>query len=185
VLSYVFWHWPRLEVLSDDYESAQRQFHALLTTSPPSGFLGSTCHRVQGAPWAAGGGVAYEDWYLQQDSAALDALNTAAVSAARKAAHDQAAAMAAGGTAGLYQLELGSHLPAATTALWFGKPAGWSYAMMADAMRPVIEMSGASLWMRRMVLGPTPEFCLRTQGPIPLPQGVTVQSIPLSMLWPT
>lgn len=184
MLSYVFWHWPRAGVDSMLYESAQREFHTVLTAAPPPGFLGSTCHAIVGAPWAAGGGPAYEDWYLQENSAALDELNTAAVTAARRVPHDHLAGMVAGGTAGLYQLELGGHLPSATTAHWFGKPANWSYGRMTDAMRPLLEATGASLWMRRMVLGPTPEFCLRTHGPVSLPPELTVVSIPLSLVWP-
>ena len=185
MLSYVFWHWPHAGVDSGRYESAQRAFHADLAASPPAGFLGSSCHRVIGAGWAAGGGPAYEDWYLLENSAALDELNTAAVSAARRTVHDQVAGMAAGGTAGLYQLEIGRHLPSATTAVWFGKPAGWSYARLTEVVRPVVEASRASLWMRRMVLGPSPEFCIRAHGPVPLPAELSAVSIPLSPVWPS
>src|ERR1700752_4970973 len=104
MLAYVFWHWRRPGGPAADYEALQRRFHAALGAAPPAGFLGSRSLAVMNAPWAAGGGEAYEDWYLVADSAALDPLNDAAISASRQAPHDAAAAAAAGGTAGLPRL---------------------------------------------------------------------------------
>ena len=106
MLAYVFWHWPRAGVPAAEYEDLQRRFHAALQAAPSAGFLGSRCLALAGAPWAGGGGPAYEDWYLLEGSAALDPLNAAAVTASRQAPHDAAAAVADGGTAGLYTLRL-------------------------------------------------------------------------------
>lgn len=184
MLAYVFWHWPRSGVDPGEYERMQRDFHAALAVSLPPGFLGSSCHRISGADWAAGGGIAYEDWYLQESSAALDELNAAAVTAGRRTAHDLAAALAAGGTAGLYHLQLGGHLPSATLAGWFRKPEGWSYARLLETMQPLIEQAGGSLWMRRMVLGPTPEFCFRSIEPVHLPRAIEPQMVPVDPVWP-
>ena len=108
MLAYVFWHWRRPDVPAASYEALQRRFHAALGAAPPAGFLGSRSLAITGAPWADGGNEAYEDWYLLEGSAALDPLNAAAVSASRQAPHDAAAAVAGGGTAGLYLLRLGS-----------------------------------------------------------------------------
>ena len=107
MLAYVFWHWRRPEVPAAAYEALQHRFHAALEAAPPAGFIGSCSVAIACAPWAAGGGEAYEDWYLVDGSAGLDPLNAAAVSASRQGPHDAAAAAADGGTAGLYLLRLG------------------------------------------------------------------------------
>src|SRR5258705_370094 len=106
MLAYVFWHWRREGVSPAAYEALQRRFHAALEAAPPDGFLASRSAAIAGAPWAAEGGEAYEDWYLIEGSAALDPLNAAAVSASRQVPHHTAAAVAPGGTAGLYLLRL-------------------------------------------------------------------------------
>src|SRR5947209_302970 len=96
LLAYVFWHWRQAEIAARAYETRQRAFHAALAAAPPAGFLGSCSVALSHAPWVAGGGDAYEDWYMVQDFSALGLLNEAAVSASRAAPHDAAAAVAAG-----------------------------------------------------------------------------------------
>jgi hypothetical protein len=184
MLAYVFWHWPRPDVPAVAYEAVQRRFHAALGTAPPAGFLGSRSVAVGGAPWAAGGGAAYEDWYLVEGSAALDPLNAAAVSTARQAAHDAAAAVADGGTAGLYLLRLGAAGDPPLTATWFAKPAGMSYGALFAALRPLVDAEGAALWGRQMTLGPTPEFCLHTVRPVTLPAPMVGSSLMCRPVWP-
>jgi hypothetical protein len=175
MLAYVFWHWPRAGVAAAEYEAAQRRFHTALAAAPPAGFTRSQSFALQGAPWAAAGGPAYEDWYLLDQSAGLDRLNHAAITASRQEPHDAAAALAAGGVAGLYTLRLGAALPAPTRAYWFAKPAGWSYAQLDDALRDLVA-GGACVWMRYMVLGPTPEFCVHSAAPVRLPSdGVALE----------
>ena len=107
MLAYVFWHWPRPNMNAAQYEAAQRAFHAALDAAPPAGFSASHSAALRGVPWAAGGGPAYEDWYLVQASASLDPLNQAAITGSRQQPHDAAAALAAGGAAGLYLLRAG------------------------------------------------------------------------------
>jgi hypothetical protein len=185
VLAYVFWHWPRPDVQRPDYEQRQRRFHAALRDAPSPGFLGSRSYAVNGATWTGGGGDAYEDWYLVENSAALDPLNEAAVTASRQAPHDAAAAGAAGGTAGLYRLRRGDVDSAAPLAAgWFGKPAGMSYAELDVALEPVVRGSGGVLWMRQMVLGPTPEFCLQCPQSVRLPAGFEAMWVTLRSVWP-
>ena len=169
MLAYVFWHWRRPDVAASAYERAQAAFHAALREAPPVGFAASASAAVTGAPWANAGGEAYEDWYLLRDSAALDPLNEAAVTAGRRAAHDAAAAAAAGGTAGLYALRLGTALARPMAAAWFAKPTGATYDDVWQAAEPVVRAGQGALWMRRMVLGPSPEFCLRSLTPVVLP----------------
>lgn len=182
MLAYVFWHWRRPEVDAAAYEATQQRFHAALAAAPSPGFAYSHTALLHGAPWAAGGGSAYEDWYVIHESAALDSLNQAAVSASRQAPHDAAAALAAGGAAGLYTLRLGNAITAPQHATWFAKPTGMTYAALDRLLNEVVA-AGACVWMRYMVLGPTPEFVLHGgSGQLPLP--LTGIAVRLRTVWP-
>jgi hypothetical protein len=184
MLSYVFWHWKRPEVDAPGYESRLRRFHEALATNPPDGFHRSSCRALSEAPWANGGGDAYEDWYLIDGFADLGALDQAAVTAGRQAAHDDAAAAAAGGTAGIYRLRLGSPHERASRALWFAKPHGWTYAKLFDLVGPAVERHGGALWMRQMTLGPAAEFCLHLSAGSTVPAGLDTREIALRSVWP-
>ena len=169
MLAYVFWHWKQAETTAKDYESRQRAFHAALAAAPPTGFLGSFSLSFSHAPWVAGGGDGYEDWYLVQDFGALGLLNEAAVSASRAAPHEAAAAVAAGGAGGLYGLRRGAALRQPQYAHWFGKPEGLPYSALFAQLAPVVDQVQGALWMRQMVLGPAREFCLHAAAPRSLP----------------
>jgi hypothetical protein len=182
VLAYVFWHWRQSSVERDAYEAAQQEFHRALTASPSVGFIRSFSHAVAGLPWATQGGEANEDWYLVRDSAALDPLDAAAVTAGRKSAHDVAASLAASGTAGLYQMKSGSAPTAPRSSQWFSKPARLSYSQTFASVEPALRPVGGSLWMRRMTLGPSPEFCVLANAPATLAtefQGIAAQLRPI------
>ena len=185
MLAYVFWHWKRAAVDAGDYEDRQRAFHAALASEPSDGYERSSCSRLSGAPWAAGGAAAYEDWYLVRDFAALGVLKDAAITASRQAPHDAAAAAALGGTAGVYALQLGAALPVPTHAYWFGKPEGMSYREVFTALAPAIGEAGAALWLRQLVLGPAGEFCLHARAPLKLPLVFTAPELALEPIWPT
>ena len=183
MLSYVFWHWPRSGVAADAYESRQRAFHAALGAAPSEGFTRSLTHALEGAPWANAGRAAYEDWYLLSDSAALDPLNAAAVSASRQAPHDAAAALAGGGIAGLYTLQLGAMPEAPTRAAWFAKPDGVRYADFFARLEPIVERAKGALWMRHMTLAPAREFCLLSTEQVVLPAELTPLEVALRPVW--
>jgi hypothetical protein len=172
MLAYVFWHWRRPRVPAAEYEAAQRGFHAALAEAPPAGFERSFSVAVAEVPWLSAGGDVYEDWYLVDGSAALDPLNQAAVSASRQKAHDRAAALAAGGIAGLYSLRLGAPHAAPGAASWFAKPDGMPYRDLFAALEPLARRDGAAVWCRHMTLGPGPEFCLHSAAPLPLPGAI-------------
>lgn len=203
MLAYVFWHWPQPAVERADYRSRQQAFHAALAADPSPGFLRSFSHAVSGAPWAADGAEAYEDWYLTDGSAALEPLNAAAISASRTAPHDAAAAVAAGGTAGLFTLRLGEPIAEPRHEYWFAKPAGMRYDALFAALAPVMGApagsaaiddgtgdgsgngngnGGAALWGRFMTLGPSPEFCLQTSAPVVLPPPIEARELVLGDL---
>ena len=134
-----------------DYEATLRRFHATLAGARPSGFIGSSTFRV---------GDGYSDWYLVENSAALDVLNEAAVSGARTTVHDAAARMAIDGVGKLFSLAGGVTSSGSGFEIRFSKPAGMSYADLYGRMQPIASRPGSSLWRRMMVLGPPPEFCL-------------------------
>lgn len=183
MLAYAFWHWKRPDASREEYEARQRAFQSALAAHPPEGFLRATTVRISGAPWAAAGGEAYEDWYLVRGMSCLEALNEAAVTASRKAAHDEVAVLAEGGSAGLYALKAGMPATVPAVATWFGKPAGVSYPALFEALAPIVATTPATLWMRRMVLGPTPEFCLHSPVPVELPAGFSVHTLELAPVW--
>lgn len=184
MLAYAFWHWRRSEVDSGNYESHQRAFQAALALHPPEGFQGATTVKFSGAPWAAGGGEAYEDWYLVRGMSDLEGLNQAAVTAARQLPHDAVARLAAGGTAGLYGLEAGTPLTQPVVSSWFSKPAGMTYPVLLESLQSVVIAASGALWMRRMVLGPTAEFCLHTGASVELPSELEARSFLRVPVWP-
>jgi hypothetical protein len=182
MLAYVFYHWKRNEIDARDYEQRLRGFHASLKKAPSEGFQSSWCVALTGAPWANGGADSYEDWYLVRDSADLDPLNEAAISASRQVPHDKAASAAAGGTAGLYRLRGESALSAPRYALWFGKPTGWSYGQLYEELGRLSVTN--ALWVRQMVLGPAREFCLHANEPVELPPGISALTFELRAVFP-
>ena len=183
MLAYVFWHWKQPQAAAADYESRQRVFHAALAAPPPHGFVRSFSSGLSGAPWVAGGGEAYEDWYLVDDFTALGALNEGAVSGSRAGAHDGAAALVAGGTGGLYQLRLGTPVPAPRFAHWFGKPSGTRYADFFATLEPLVARCRGALWVRQLTMGPAREFCLHAAERVALPAAVEALVLPLRPVW--
>jgi hypothetical protein len=161
MLAYVFSHRPAGDVVVAAYEDALRRFHAALASAPPSGFVRSSTFKV---------GDRYSDWYLVDNSAALDALNVAAVSGARTPAHDTAARMAVDGVGKLYSLVSGEAPAGTGFEIQFSKPAGVGYADHYERLRPYSGGAGVSLWRRMMVLGPPPEFCLIAPSQVDLPR---------------
>jgi len=177
LLAYVFWHARRQDVPAPAYEAAHRIFHDTLWATPVAGLLGLRIHRLVELPWLQAEQGGYEDWHLLENSAALDVLNEAAVTRARQAAHDRIAAMAGSGTAGLYGLRAGAPI-APAFAYWISKPAGMKYPAFDQSLRPLIA-AGCCLWGRRMVLGPTPEFCLHAPAPVTPPHAALALKIEL------
>jgi hypothetical protein len=153
MLAYVFWHWPSPTVEAARYAEALAAFHRSLGASPPPGMRGSRVFEIEAAPWVPVA-RAWEDWYFVDDFAALGALNDAAVSGARRAPHDAAAQLAAGGHGGVYRLLTALRDPSVPRTRWFSKPAGLAYP---DFLARLPE---GELWQRQMVLGPAPEFCI-------------------------
>ena len=183
MLAYVFWHWPQPQVDVTEYEARLRDFQRTLRDHPPPGFRTSAVFRVSGLPWIPAE-PGYEDWYLVEGSVALDPLNDAAIAPACRAAHDAAARLAAGGTAGLYRLRAGNAvLEQVKFCCWFGKPAGMLYDDFYKLLAPpVTARPGIALWGRQMTLGPTPEFCLHSSVAVDLPSELQVRRVQVASI---
>ena len=172
MLAYVFWHWPQPSIVADSYVNHLLDFHQTLATNKPPGFQESVVFRIRGASWLNTAGEVYEEWYLLDDSAAMDHLNDAAVSGVCEEPHNRVAREAADGTGGLYRLRAGDgQLSESQYALWLSKPAGVSYKDFYATLQPLTSHAGVALWGRQMTLGPTTEFCIYSSSPIELPPG--------------
>ena len=183
-LLYVFWHWKRSCIEGAEYEAHQRSFHATFEAHPPEGFVCSSSSLIQGAPWANSGDVAYEDRYCLLDAAALDTLDQSVAVDPHREAHASAAKGAAGGSAGLYRVRLGVPLSGPRHAWWFARGPGMTYEDLVGLLAPLIREGESVMWMRRMVLGPTPEFCLQSVAPLSLPLQLSTLQLRLQPLWP-
>lgn len=180
MLAYVFWHWPRSGVPVPQYEAALSTFHQTLATRSPAGFQRSSCWRIVDAPWLPSGS-GYEDWYLLDGAAALDSIGPGATMGATAAPHDAAAGMSVGGTAGLYKPAARDQaLETGETALWFAKPNGMPYTALLAQLHEVTDR----LWMRVLVLGPTPEFCLLDLDSTPIPAAWQTVLVRRDPIWP-
>ena len=165
MLAYVFWHRTAEGADQGAYASRLAAFHAALAAHPPDGFSASAALRVGEAPWLPGAGSAYEDWYTVEDWDALGRLNEAAVRGPRAQPHDAVAAGAAAGAGAVYALVSGPPVLAARRTSWLPKPAG----LDREAFHGKLTGPGRSVWMRQMVLGPAPEYAVRSDVPIVLP----------------
>jgi hypothetical protein len=189
MLAYVFWHSPKPDIDPEDYIQKLRAFHDSLNAHAPEGFSRSIVFELTNPPWLTTEGVAFEDWYLLEDSAALDKLNFAAVSGENEKPHNRVAADAANGTAGLYRLRQGDidGLRSSRLALWFSKSPNVSYPDLYSELEPLASNPGVGVWCRQMTLGPTPEFCLRSVANLILPRAISTEAYPIRVktVWGT
>jgi hypothetical protein len=163
MLAYVFWHWPQPQIERGQYLDHLTEFHRTLAANKPPGFQQSVVFSIQNANWLNTKGEAFEEWYLLDDSAAMDRLNDAAVSGVCEEPHNRVARAAADGTGGLYRLRNGTaDLAEARFATWLSKPNGVSYKEFYANLQPLTSQPGVALWGRQMTLGPTTEFCIHT-----------------------
>lgn len=184
-LAYVFWHWIRSDADTETYESRLIAFQETLLANAPSGYHGGAVYRQGPVAWLPQGQRCYVDWYRIDSSAALDALNDAAVSAACRSVHDAAAELARGGTAGLYGLRRGRAAPRDVAfATWFPKPEGMTYAGLEADLEERLPGGGFELWCRRMTLGPSPELCLLAASAVTLPDAWDAVAVPMAPIWP-
>lgn len=184
MLAYVFWHWPASMAEPFAYTNNLIAFHIALKSHPVGGFHFSSIFHLEKAPWIPQISPLYEDWYLMENSAVLDSLNLAAVTAANKAPHDQVAHNAAGGIGGLYRLRSGEVDPTRIhRACWLDKPVSMTYKAFFSLVLPLVSEHKGTLWQRQMVLGPTPEFCWWAPTTPSLPSSISGTILALTLFW--
>ena len=184
MLAYVFWHWPQSTIDRQVYEEHLVSFHSTLKAYRPDGFKWSAVFLTSDMPWIGNSSDAYEEWYLLDDSAAMDKLNHAAVSGACEEPHNRVAREAAGGVAGLYRLRAGKEsLSKSRVAMWFAKPNGVSYSHLHSTLQPICAEEGVALWGRQMTLGPTTEYCIHSHKEIRLPPGFEEVKVTQRLIW--
>lgn len=158
MLAYLFWHVPYDGVNTRAYEDALLAFHRHLAAFPPSGFVSSVSYRIPAVPWLDGR-EAYEDWSFVTSSAALEALNNAAVQPSRRDIHGDIASKTNVGHGGLYYHLRGHDPLQGPRAIWLKRPRGIRYEEPLDDI--VNSARGfLSCWRKLMVLGPGEEFII-------------------------
>ena len=179
----MFWHSASPTVEAAAYEQALLAFHRALIQERPDGLLASRVLRFEALPWLPSNRDVYEDTYLVAGSAALDVLDQTVVAEALSEHHSGVARLADRGTAGLYRLRRGSwRTPAPRFAQWFAKPAGERYESLYAGFDPY-PPGTFELWGRQMVLGPTPEFCWRSELPLEVNGDLEVQTVIANEVW--
>ena len=170
MLAYVFWHAP-VTPPAPDYLDRLRAFHRTLNEHRPSGLLESRTWAVGSLPWLDGA-ECFEDWYVLECAANLDALAGAAVSNRVGMDHEAIAQLAADGIAGLYRPARQARAAVdGAVATWFRKPSGMSYDELYGRLDILDASMADRLWRRFLTLGPAGEFCLIGSEEPQLPDG--------------
>ena len=184
-LHYIFWHWPRTGVDLAVYAGKLVRFQEELELYLGGEIQGETAaYRSPTPPWLPGEATAFSDWYAMENSAKLDAINAGAVADSVRPAHSEIAALYGGGAGSLYDYKKGAALDPTVVQYthWFPKPAGLSYAELYDLLEPVTAQPNTTLLRRRMVLGPSPEFCLASGLLLELPSPLAAIVLPMNRL---
>lgn len=166
VLAYVFFHRPRSRVARSTYERALARFHLQLARTPTDGFQENAALRLPAAPWKESSRrPLYVDWYVLDGFESLDPIRAVASRPPWVRAHRAIARQAANGWGALYAASPGARPPDLSDRLvWF------SSATLATSSGRNLARGGppeGTLWRRQLAIGPSPEFCWVTGGPIP------------------
>lgn len=163
MLAYVFWHQRESTSVKEAYQEKLIAFHQRLQERQPQGFICSMVLEMAHLPWMTEGKEAYEDWYILENSAALDRLDEAAVTGMCREPHQQVASLASNGTGGLYRWKEGAvdlvYKAEMRFATWFSKPAGMKYDTLYELFRQSQGKHQGMVWQRQMTMGPALEFC--------------------------
>ncbi len=172
-LHYIFWHWPRSGVDLGVYAGKLVRFQEELENYLGGDLQGETAaYRSAAPPWAPAEATVFSDWYSLADGSKLDKLNEGALGGPDvKAAHAEVASLYGGGAGSLYDFKRGAAFDPAlvTYTHWFAKPTGMSYDDFYLLLEPITTQPNTTLLRRRMVLGPSPEFCLASDQSFNLP----------------
>lgn len=198
-LKWVLWTWPSPAADRVAYRENLVQFHEVLAETKAPGFLRSGVFTVDTAPWAGAflfddspwtRGDVYEEWYLFDGSAGLDAVNEGTRSGPYTASHAKFFRKDLGGEcAGLYYVRNGdprnaeSRITETQFTVWLGKTYP-TYDDLVSRLDVPINQGRSLLWRRMLVLGPTPEFHLDLDSPITLPEELKPFWVKRTRIWP-
>ena len=182
MLAYTLWHWPRQEVERTVYEAHHRRFHGFLAHQKARGFKASQSTRVASLPWTGDAKDIYQDRYFVDSWSVFEGLESHATSGVREEPHRQIASVVSGAVAGMYGLRMGSCPRTPRWNYWFAKPDDMTYEDLEESCRPVVT-GWAALWGRRLVLGPTPEFCVESETRVELPGILRPLVVRLEPVW--
>ncbi|MBO0778654.1 MAG: hypothetical protein J2P37_07475 [Ktedonobacteraceae bacterium] len=189
MLAYVFWHQRGSETSREEYQEKLITFHQILQDRQPQGFICSMVLEMAQLPWMTGESEVYEDWYLVENSAALDPLDEAAVTGICRDPHHQVARLASKGTGGLYRLKDRTidlaQIASIRSATWFSKPAGMSYDKLNELLHQSQSEQQGTLWQRQMTMGPALEFCLHSSQKSSLPAELQETQAEAQPIWLT
>src|SRR5256885_13395270 len=107
MLTYVFWHQRESKIAREEYQERLVAFHRILRERQPQGFLFSMVLEMAQLPRMEEGSEAYEDWYIVENSAALDPLDEAAVTGICREQNHQGGRVGGEGECGACCLEGG------------------------------------------------------------------------------
>jgi hypothetical protein len=173
-LFYIFWSYPRADVDTGEYSLKLGAFRVALATRVGGQLVNSETYKTGAVLWLPEGVPAFCDWYQMNSSAILDTLNDYALESEVKPYHDAIAVLYGGGAGSLYDWKLGEFAPAKVAFThWFAKPKGMTYEALYEALKDILppaEKVTSLLLRRRMVLGPSPEFCVASEALIEFPR---------------
>lgn len=184
-LHYIFWHWPKADVDLAVYASRLHLFQEALAAEVGAGLLGRTAvYRSETPPWVPVKGYIFSDWFTLANGNALDRMNEAAVAKNVRQPHAEIAALYGGGAGSLYDRKTGGDFDplAVQFTQWFAKPAGMAYAEIYARLEFATKLESTWVLRRRMVLGPSPEFCMVSKALHKLPEPFKPLILPMDRL---
>ena len=184
-LHYIFWHWPRTGVDLGVYAGKLVRFQEEVENYLGGDLSGETAaYRSAPPPWIPPDVTAFSDWYAVENGTLFDKLSDVTAGPAVKVAHSELAALYGGGAGSLYDYKKGYAFDPTFVQYthWFAKPTGMSYEDFYALLEPITSLPNTTLLRRRMVLGPSPEFCLASEKLYELPGPIVAYTLQMSRL---
>lgn len=184
-LLYIFWSYPRPGIDPAVYAGRSSTFREELENYMGGQLTAETASFLSPPPpWLATAGQAFSDWWPLPNASVLDNLNEGSQVSEVKPSHDAVAALYGGGAGSLYDWKKGELYDPSFVNFthWFAKPAGMSYSDLYELLEPALSAGKATLLRRRMVLGPSPEFCLASEALLELMEPIEPLTLQMTRL---